>query len=191
MIVKRIRFDDSTGAWRAATWHDKEINTIWLCRALRISDFTSEEALYKHYGQMHVNGDLLPDPDELRAARDDAIRETVMAAFKEEIERARSDQDHWREVTVTHDNKTVSVGAVWFFGVSEDCEVDEDRFIVVLRKPPAGSSAMNLPAVAVQQLSDPRAKEKLGPASKVPAGRPLRQGEVPLYQRVQLPWPKD
>jgi hypothetical protein len=59
-LILRIRVTDERGAWRSAVWHDDELNIVWLCRCLRISDYSSEDSLYEAYADMYVR-----DPENI------------------------------------------------------------------------------------------------------------------------------
>ncbi len=187
-MIVRIRFDGKSGAWRSAVWHDREHNVVWLCRCRRISDYSSEEALYEAYGSDYRTDPLriLPSEGERKLAAAIQYRDLVLGEIQRAAEKALSRQDEWIEAEITRpDGRRESVGAVYRWEDSEDGSVMGERFVAVVRKPAVPHTELDgWVALIMKDCSDPRAEVRLHPISQMPAGRKLRPGEIVLGQEI-------
>lgn len=188
--VFRIRERD----FRAAVRYDETIGVVWLCRVLRIADFSSEPELYRRFGEFEGNPHsnppkpavLLPREDERMRAAGEQYLEGVIAALCEARDRAFEDPNSWKTATMrpAATSKTVDVGRAYaerekLSGGGEYAT----RYIVVLQDFPRH---LELPG-------DWRARviaecfptdEPVEPAfHALPAGTNRRHGEIPLIQR--------
>lgn len=182
VVVKRVRHDDATGAWRAPTWWEATADTVWLCRAKRISDYPSEEALYDALADLHERGELLPTPKERALAVAEAVQDKALEALRVALAAAHDAPERWVEATVAGRG---SIGAAVVISVEEEDGSWIERTVVVARRLTV-SPGHDIPLAqrARLELSDPHGVAPMTAARQIPAGRALRDGEVPLVQEV-------
>jgi len=86
-ITDALVYRFTHGRWRVVTWHDTEMQVIWICACELRSDDTYDDVL-----ALHARGELLPDDaDEARLSEEAALRlgRELMSAIPSWIRSAR------------------------------------------------------------------------------------------------------
>lgn len=187
-VIKRVRFDDASGAYRAATWWQRDAHTVWLCRVSRISDFTDEGALYRAFADQHARGLLLPTDVGRQTALTESVVEGALASLAEALNAAGAHPDRWveaQDITLP-DGSNVPVGAAYIEIVEEaDGSIQQRTLLAVRTIPIAGAHPAVVAQAARISLSDSRGP-RFEATYEIPVGRQRRPDEVPLRQELVL-----
>ena len=124
--VYRIR----RGEWRGATWADKEAGIVWLCRAVFLGAFPTEDKAYDAFEEM--GQDLFPTDDEREAAAEEWALVHVFSAMKAAMQEAHEFPNTWQIAEVDGE----VIGRAHVEQIETDGVVLAQRFLVVIRKPP-------------------------------------------------------
>lgn len=118
------------GEWRGATWADKEIGIVWLCRAVFLGSYKTEGQAYDAFERM--GEDLFPTADEREAAAGDWRLAHVFSAMKVAMENAHICPNTWQVAEVDGE----VIGRAHVEQIESDGVILAQRFLIVIRRPP-------------------------------------------------------
>ncbi|MGN6587939.1 MAG: hypothetical protein ACTHKT_10800 [Solirubrobacterales bacterium] len=179
-----------TGDWRGIVWADTPIGVVWLCRAVRLADYSSERAAYDALAALGDDG-IFPMDGERRVAQRDQKIVYALRAMRDAMQAAHELPNSWHQARMRAAGQPREEGVVIGRAYVEEIEVDEevviDRFMIALVCAPDSEIPHEEWLKLVMARVFPRHGGKVdfvGPDA-LPAGHDLRPGpEVALAQEA-------
>jgi len=169
------------GEWRGATWADKEVGIVWLCRAVFLGAFPTEDKAYDAFEEMGEG--LFPTDDEREAAAEEWALVHVFSAMKAAMQEAHDFPNTWQIAEVNGE----VIGRAHVEQIESEGVVLAQRFLVVIRKPPVTLPDGNdwLPLVIARVLPKGDGYPDFIDPDTLPPGSSYRGGrEVALVQEA-------
>lgn len=189
--VWRIRVTEASNtALRGAVVWDDELDVVWLCRAVNISDYSypQEENAYNALGAMWENGEMLPTEKERADAMNEAYWDSFVDALIEAKAVAEQHPGQWVNADVgLRTGEIVTIGSAFFEAEEHADGSYTTRYFVIVRRDPGDIAARPtawLEVVTAELFEE--ATDEVDPAAaawEIPGGRYLDPSkEVALRQ---------
>jgi hypothetical protein len=178
--VYRIKRDE----WRGATWADKEVGIVWLCRAVSLASYPTEDKAYDAFEEM--GEDLFPTDDEREAAAEDWALAHVFSAMKAAMQEAHELPNTWQVAEVDGE----IIGRAHVEQIESDGVVLAHRFLVVIRKPPVTLPDGDdwLPLMIARVLPEGDGYPDFINPDDLPSGSSYRDGREVAIAQEALPF---
>lgn len=176
--------------WRGIVWADVRIGVVWLCRAVKLADYSSEDAAYDALAALGEDG-IFPTEGESRDAAGDQKIAHALRAMRDAMQAAHELTNSWHQARMhtgsQADEESRVIGRAYVEEIEVDDEVVVDRFVIaVVRAPDSAISHEEWLKLVVARVFPPHGGEVdfVGPDA-LPAGHELKPGpEVALAQEA-------
>jgi hypothetical protein len=179
-----------TGDWRGIVWADTNIGVVWLCRAARLADYSSEDAAYDALAALGDSG-IFPTDDESGVARRDQKVVHALRAMRDAMQTAHELPNTWHQAQMLAvgqaDHEAVVIGRAYVEEIEVDDEVVIDRFVIAVVRAPDNEIAHEewLELVAARVFPAHGGEVDFVGPDALPPGHELRPGpEVALAQEA-------